>query len=227
MKRTILSIALALCVGCVFGQSKEFKSLADIEGVESIHIGKFLLNLAAKNNKGELDLGKGVFFNVKDGNLLKKIDDIRIYSTEDEDAVSPMSTRVKNVLKSKGWEPLIEMTEEDGQKAKIYQAKKGKRCTIAIFAEEDDEAWMRQLAEGIKSGVIRSKSGEGYFVLKGEGPVLRVFLLMLLVSLALVCRWLMERHRFRSAEEEIDQLKDDLRRLTLLFAEEKKKNNNK
>ena len=36
------------------------------------------------------------------------------------------------------------------------------------FAEEDDEAWMRQLAEGIKSGAIRSKSGEGYFVLKGE-----------------------------------------------------------
>lgn len=34
--------------------------------------------------------------------------------------------------------------------------------------EEDDEAWMRQLAEGIKSGAIKSKSGEGYFVLKGE-----------------------------------------------------------
>ena len=36
------------------------------------------------------------------------------------------------------------------------------------YAEEDDEAWMRQLAEDIKSGAIRSKSGEGYFVLKGE-----------------------------------------------------------
>ena len=36
------------------------------------------------------------------------------------------------------------------------------------FAEEDDEAWMRQLADDIKSGAIKSKSGEGYFVLKGE-----------------------------------------------------------
>ena len=34
--------------------------------------------------------------------------------------------------------------------------------------EEDDEAWMRQLAEDIKSGAIKSKSGEGYFVLRGE-----------------------------------------------------------
>ena len=30
------------------------------------------------------------------------------------------------------------------------------------------EAWMRKLAEGIKSGAIRSKSGEGFFVLKSE-----------------------------------------------------------
>ena len=35
-------------------------------------------------------------------------------------------------------------------------------------SEEEGEAWMRQLAEDIKSGAIRSKSGEGYFVLKGE-----------------------------------------------------------
>ena len=33
---------------------------------------------------------------------------------------------------------------------------------------EDDEALMRQLAEDIKSGAIKSKSGEGFFVLKGE-----------------------------------------------------------
>jgi hypothetical protein len=131
---------MALCVGCTFGQSEAFKPLAKIKGVEYVHIGKFLLNLAAKNNKGELDLGEGASFNIKEGNFLKKIDNIRIYSTEDKDAVSQMSERVKNVLKSKGWEPLIEMTEEDGQKAKIYQAKKGKHCTIAIFAEGDDEA---------------------------------------------------------------------------------------
>ncbi len=140
MKRIVLLVAMALCVGCTFGQSEAFKPLAKIKGVEYVHIGKFLLNLAAKNNKGELDLGEGASFNIKEGNFLKKIDNIRIYSTEDKDAVSQMSERVKNVLKSKGWEPLIEMTEEDGQKAKIYQAKKGKHCTIAIFTEEDDEA---------------------------------------------------------------------------------------
>ena len=64
-----------------------------------------------------------------------------------------------------------------------------------------------------------------YFMLKTSD--LRLSLTMILVALAILMRMMMERHRFRSAEEEIDQLKDDLRRLTLLLAEEKKKNNNK
>lgn len=34
--------------------------------------------------------------------------------------------------------------------------------------DNGDEAWMRELADGIKSGEVRSKSGEGYFVLAGE-----------------------------------------------------------
>ena len=63
-----------------------------------------------------------------------------------------------------------------------------------------------------------------YFLLK-DSPM-RLSLTMVLVALAIAMRWLMERHRFKACEEELDQMKDDLRRLTLLYAEEKKKNNN-
>ena len=51
--------------------------------------------------------------------------------------------------------------------------------------------------------------------------------IMILIALATAARWGMEHHRFRSAEDEIDQLQADVRRLTQLLAEEKKKNNNK
>lgn len=64
-----------------------------------------------------------------------------------------------------------------------------------------------------------------YFMLK-DSPM-RLSVTMMLVALAIAMRWLMERHRAKSADEEIDQLQDDLRRLTQLLAEEKKKNNNK
>lgn len=61
------------------------------------------------------------------------------------------------------------------------------------------------------------------FFLMKENPM-RLSLTMILVALAIAMRWLMERHRFKAADEEIDQLHDDLRRLTQLLAEEKKKN---
>lgn len=56
--------------------------------------------------------------------------------------------------------------EEDGEDVGEGEGEGGgeEECE----GEEYDEAWMRQLAEDIKSGAIRSKSGEGYFVLKGE-----------------------------------------------------------
>ncbi len=60
-----------------------------------------------------------------------------------------------------------------------------------------------------------------YFLMKSQG----VALTMLVLALAIFCRWMMDRHRYRACEEENDQLRDDLRRLTLLLAEEKKKNN--
>ena len=47
------------------------------------------------------------------------------------------------------------------------------------------------------------------------------------LALAIFCRWMMDRHRYKACDEENDQLRDDLRRLTQLYAEEKKKNNNK
>jgi len=61
-----------------------------------------------------------------------------------------------------------------------------------------------------------------YFIMKVQG----LSLTMLVLALAIFCRWMMDRHRYRSCDEENDQLRDDLRRLTLLLAEEKKKNSN-
>lgn len=61
-----------------------------------------------------------------------------------------------------------------------------------------------------------------YFILKQQG----LSLTMLILALAIFCRWMMDRHRYKACEEENDGLRDDLRRLTLLLAEEKKKHNN-
>ena len=45
-----------------------------------------------------------------------------------------------------------------------------------------------------------------------------------IVALAVFSRLMMERTRRQAADAELDELRDDLRKLTQLYAEEKKKN---
>lgn len=62
-----------------------------------------------------------------------------------------------------------------------------------------------------------------YFILRSRGAGALNLTLCILV-LAVFCRLMMERTRRQSADAENDELKNDLRRLTQLYAEERKKN---
>lgn len=61
-----------------------------------------------------------------------------------------------------------------------------------------------------------------YFIFRGQGPWALNITLVVLV-LAVFSRLMMERVRRQAADAENQELKDDLRRLTQLYAEEKKK----
>ncbi len=138
MKRTILSITLALCVGCAMGQKKDFKQLAKIDGVEHVHINKFILNMAAKNG-GDFDFSDNLSLSGMSGDMLKKLDGVRIFNCEEKAAAAKMSKQVKSILSGKGWEVLLVGTDEDGEKFNISQFKKGKKSTLAIFHEGEEE----------------------------------------------------------------------------------------
>lgn len=142
LKRTILSIALAPSVGCAFAQSNAFAKLADIKGVEHVVINKTMLNLAAKSG-GDFDFGDDLALEGMSGDMLKKLKNISIYNCEGEDGedgVDTMSKQVASILNGRGWEPLVVGTDEDGERIKISQFKKGKKSTIAIFHEEEGES---------------------------------------------------------------------------------------
>ena len=120
MKKVILSMAMALCVGCAFAQSNAFAKLADIKGVEHVVINKTMLNLAAKSG-GDFDFGDGLALEGMSGDMLKKLENISIYNCEEEDGVEAMSKQVASILNGRGWEPLVVGTDEDGEKMKISQ----------------------------------------------------------------------------------------------------------
>ena len=136
MKRTILSIALALCVGCAFAQSNAFAKLADIKGVEHVNINKTMLNLAAKSG-GNFDFGDAL--EGMEDDMIKKMENIRIYNCEDKEGAEAFGIQVGSILSGRGWEALM-VGAEDGEKLNISQFKKGKKSTIAIFHEEEGES---------------------------------------------------------------------------------------
>ena len=144
MKHTLL-VKVALCAAIMLTSTganalgKDFKKLAKIEGVEHVHIGKFLINLAAKNGEN-ITLGENIIVGDKSGNILKKIDTIDVYTSEEKNTIEQLSQQVRSILDGNGWEPLINMTDGDGEKVKIYQNQHGKHSTVIIFAEEDGEA---------------------------------------------------------------------------------------
>ena len=144
MKHTLL-IKVALCAAIMFistganALGKDFKKLAKIEGVEHVHIGKFLLSLAAKNGES-VNIGNDITFTGKSGNMLKKIDTVDVYTCEEKNSAEQLSQQVRSILDGEGWEPLIDATDGEGYKSKIYQNQHGKHTTVIIFAEEDGEA---------------------------------------------------------------------------------------
>jgi hypothetical protein len=144
MKYTLL-VKVALCAVIMLNSTgtnasnKNFKKLSKIEGVEHFHIGKFLLNLAAKNGES-VSFGENISIGDKSGNILKKIDTIDVYTSEERNSAEQLSQYVRNILDGNSWEPLINMTDEDGEKVKIYQNQQGKHTTVIIFAEEGNEA---------------------------------------------------------------------------------------
>ena len=118
MKHTLL-VKVALCAAIMLTSTganalgKDFKNLAKIEGVEHVHVGKFLLKLAAKNGES-INFGENISIGNKSGNILKKIDTIDVYTSEEKKTAEQLSQQVRSILNGNGWEPLINMADEDG-----------------------------------------------------------------------------------------------------------------
>lgn len=144
MMHTLLKVAL--CAAIILtpiganAQEKEFKKLKRIDGVEHVHIPKFLISLAAKNGES-LNVGDNITLgDYWTGDLLKKIDAVDVFTSEEKESAAKLSIRVRSILSGKSWEQLVDVTDEDGEKVKICQAKQGKNTTFVIFAEEEKEA---------------------------------------------------------------------------------------
>ena len=162
MKMLALCAALVLVCAGAQARNKDFNQLAKIKDVECVHINKMLLKLASMSGEG-LHIGENINIDGtgKGKEAIDQIDDLRVYTTGNQKSIDQMKTVVLDILKGKDWEPLIDVKEEDGQVAKIYQARKGKKVTNVIFALEEDEATVVILSGKLDIGkLMEQQAGE-------------------------------------------------------------------
>ena len=159
----------AACAVLVFvcanahAQSTNFDELAKIKGVEYTHVGKEMIQLAAKQGKG-LNVGDMVKLGNGEGEeFLNKFDDVKVFTCEEKGSVKKFRKTALKLLKGQEWEPLLDTQGDDGEMVKIYLSKNGEHSTNVILTVEDEEAnlvvingtfdFAKMMQEGMKAKV--------------------------------------------------------------------------
>lgn len=139
MKRIILSLAILLTVGYVFGQNKQIAKLKKIKGVEYICINKESIKNAISSGEG-IHVGNLINFESSGGpiegldEVVKKFNNIQIVTTTSDEAAIKLKKEVEGIVK-KDYALLIS-GHNDGQKANVYQGKNGNG--LLVLGEEND-----------------------------------------------------------------------------------------
>ncbi len=135
-----LAVCAVLVFACVsaYAENKDFDKLSKIKEVEVMHIDKNMINLAAQSGAG-LHIGDAINFDDEDGDMIKTINEIKIYHCEKKGAMEKFKKEATKILKAKKWQALIDQKGEEGEIVKIYQAKDGEQNSNVIFASEEDE----------------------------------------------------------------------------------------
>ena len=137
--KAALCAAIILTSAGVSAKGNDFKQLSKIQGVEHVHVPKLLIKLASKNGES-LNICDNIHLGDEGGDILKKIDAVDVFTCEKKESTETMGPHVRSILSGDGWEPLVDVKDEDGERVKIFQARQGKRTTFVIFAEEEKEA---------------------------------------------------------------------------------------
>ena len=147
MKKVVLCAMLMMVCAHASAQNKEFEKLAKIDGVEYEHLNKEMIREAVQKKTEQLDQVGGITFDkVEIRNNIASIldmDDLMVFSCKEEKAVEELKKSVQGIVKSDGWESILDINAEDGQMVKIYQnTNDGKKTSVIFGSSKDDTQLM-------------------------------------------------------------------------------------
>ena len=142
MKRTILSVALALCACCMFGQNDTFAKLAEIKGVQRLHFDKELLDKGLNVELGSFQMGSGTGdVDMDFGEMMpSEVEDLQIFTCEEKKASARLKKEVMELLKDDKYQTLMDVKDggDDGAFAKMYMCQVDEKMQIVILGEDEE-----------------------------------------------------------------------------------------
>ncbi|THF49841.1 DUF4252 domain-containing protein [Flavobacterium supellecticarium] len=113
VKKIVVAIALIIMPSMVFAQSP-FEKFADQDDVTSVVVNKKMFEMMSKVKMDASDKQTQVYIN-----LLKKLDNLKVYTTSSAKPASEMKSSVTAYLKANPLEELMRVND-NGKNVKIY-----------------------------------------------------------------------------------------------------------
>ena len=164
VKGVMIVAMLFMLSATAFAQKAQLEKLSEIKGVQYQHFDKNAMQQAMDN---DFDLELGDFSLIpegKKGDILKKLDEIYVLTTEEKSAGKKLSKGARKILKGKEFTSMLNIGGDEGGRVQICTAEENGKKVLAILVNSDDDETvfiilkgtidMSKLSEGMISNVM-------------------------------------------------------------------------
>ncbi len=164
VKGVMIVAMLFMLSATAFAQKAQLEKLSEIKGVQYQHFDKNAMQQAMDN---DFDLELGDFSLIpegKKGDILKKLDEIYVLTTEEKSAGKKLSKGARKILKGKEFTSMLNVGGDEGGRVQICTAEENGKKVLAILVNSDDDETvfiilkgtidMSKLSEGMISNVM-------------------------------------------------------------------------
>lgn len=164
VKGVMIVAMLFMLSATAFAQKAQLEKLSEIKGVQYQHFDKNAMQQAMDN---DFDLELGDFSLIpegKKGDILKKLDEIYVLTTEEKSAGKKLSKGARKILKGKEFTSMLNIGGDEGGRVQICTAEENGKKVLAILVNSDDDETvfiilkgtidMSKLSNGVISNVM-------------------------------------------------------------------------
>lgn len=150
-----------MMAGSLWAQSKQLEKLSELKGVEYMHFDKAALTNLAEN-KGSIDVGDNSIIKDAKGEILNLLDEVYVIKADASKRVAKkIKKAAQSFIKSNALQSLLDISDNDYPKVKIYQVKKDDIHTIAFMVEEEEETFFVVLKGALNLGGLLQGAMQG------------------------------------------------------------------